>query len=93
MEPVIRPEILNILGSTEKSDTTDINRNETRYTEAKPAQTRWKKLKSFIADICDTLTPVVNLIVPIIRTVSIAISAFSNYCRYANSKSRNTYAV
>lgn len=74
MSPIIRPEIINILGSTTQENPARVQVNESR-----PEQGQWKKFKFWISEICETVKPLIDMLLPMVSAVTTLIKICGKY--------------
>lgn len=81
MNPVIKPDTINILSGTQGKIP---NSGYASSAEPKPRQTRWSRFKSWVSEVCETFRPVVEMFVSIVSTVALFLNAGRRYKAYRN---------
>lgn len=77
MNPVIRPETINILCNAQSNS---VKNNSAPVDVPKPAQTRWERFKSRLSEICEAIKPVVEIFTAVVGTVATFLNAYGQ-CR------------
>ena len=83
MDSIIKPETIEELCSAPQSTS---DSNKIPFSDSKPKQSIWKKLKSGIVEVCETLKPLIDIIVPLFGAMSTLIKACCFYRNYSNAK-------
>ena len=71
--PIINPESINILCS---AITSPSNSNEHQNSDSEPKQPIWNKLKQYVKEFCELAKPIVEIIIPLIKTFAIVSDLF-----------------
>lgn len=90
MEPIIKPESINILCGTMQ---TQSKINESPVSEKKLNQFGWNKFKTIVIEVCEVIKPIVDIIVSFCKSLSTVIGAYGLYCKYSRGKGGKDYAT
>lgn len=83
MDSIIKPETIDALCSAPQSA---YNPNKNLFSNFKPKQSIWRKIKSGIAEACEAIKPLIDIIVPLFGTMSTLIKTRYFYRNYINTK-------